>query len=287
MKMTRKTQLWILLGLSALAASGAYVIQGTVATGGNPKEIFGNYFWYTDYAFWGFRALVEAWVLAYLFQTTAKTKVQAAVLLFFEFALIAIIAFTLGAVIYMYARDHRIATTLTDTWLRIWSYSIASYTSLFMGGIGYAFRTQPVEADEKVVAKDDYELLQSENKQLVQRSIEFDQITQERDKAVLQLGDGRSELQSIQIELEKITKTTNGLQFQVKKLEIAKGQLEYELQTVDLSIRPIAIGRAIRATLNQYLNGDIDYSNLEIPRMIGELLETRKEAIVRGWNEDK
>lgn len=287
MKMTRKRQLWFLLILSALAATALYVIQGAVATGANPRDIFGDSFWYTDYTFWGFRALVEAWVFIYLFQTITKTKTQMVVLAFFKVTLIALTTFTLGPVLYMYAVDHRIAGTMSDLSLRLWAYAIASYTSLFTGAIGYSYQVQPIEIDEKLVSNSDYEQLQDQNKQLVQRSIEFDKITQEYDRATLQLVDGRSELQSIQIELVEITKTTNSLQSKVKRLETAKSQLEYELQTVDLSIRPIAIGRAVRATLKQYLNGELDYNNLEIPRMIGELLETRKEAIVRGWNEDK
>lgn len=287
MKMTRRRQLWFLLILSALAATALYVIQGAVATGANPRDIFGDSFWYTDYTFWGFRALVEAWVFIYLFQTIAKTKTQMVVLAFFKITLIALTTFTLGPVLYMYAVDHRIAGTMSDLSLRLWAYAIASYTSLFTGAIGYSYQVQPIEVDEKLVSNDDYEQLQNQNEQLLQRSIKFDQITQERDKATLQLVDGQSKLQSIQIELKEIAKMTNGLQSQIKRLEAAKSQLEYELQTIDDAIKPIAIGRAVRATLKQYLNGELDYSNLEIPRMIGELLDTRKEAIVRGWNEDK
>ncbi len=286
MKMTRKTELWFLIGLSALTATAQYIVQGAMASGGTP-ELFAQNFWYVDYALWGLRSLIEAWVIVFLFRTVAKTSTQKYVLIGFEIALITLITLTLGPALFALTTGLPIAETMTIISLRYWTYGIAAYTSLMMGSAGFAYRVQPVSEDVQLISNSDYEQLQSENKQLVQRSIEFDQITQERDRVVLQLVDSQSELQSIQIELEKITETTNGLQSKIKKLETAKSQLEYELQTIEPSIRPIAIGRAIRATLKQYLNGDIDYSNLEIPRMIGELLDTRKEAIVRGWNEDK
>lgn len=284
--MTRKTQLWFLIGLSALTATAQYIVQGAMASGGTP-ELFAQNFWYIDYALWGLRSLIEAWVIVYLFQTVAKTTTQKYVLIGFEIALIALITLTLGPALFALTTGQKIAETMTIISLRYWTYGIAAYTSLMMGSAGFAYRVQPVSEDTKLISNDDYEQLQDQNEQLLQRSIQFDEITQERDKATLQLVDGQSELQSIQIKLEKIAKTTNGLQSQIKRLEAAKSQLEYELQTIDDAIKPIAIGRAVRATLKQYLNGELDYSNLEIPRMIGELLDTRKEAIVRGWNEDK
>lgn len=286
MKMTRRTQLWFLIGLSALTATAQYIVQGAMASGGTP-ELFAQNFWYIDYALWGLRSLIEAWVIVYLFQTVAETTTQKYVLIGFEIALIALITLTLGPALFALTTGQKIAETMTVISLRYWTYGIAAYTSLMMGSAGFAYRVQPVSEDTKLISNDDYEQLQGQNEQLLQRSIKFDQITQERDKVTLQLVDGQSKLQSIQIELVEITKATNGLQSQIKKLEAAKSQLEYELQTIDDAIKPIAIGRAVRATLKQYLNGELDYSNLEIPRMIGELLDTRKEAIVRGWNEDK
>lgn len=283
--MTRKTQLWFLIGLSALTATAQYIVQGAMASGGTP-ELFAQNFWYIDYALWGLRSLIEAWVIVYLFQTVAKTTTQKYVLIGFEIALIALITLTLGPALFALTTGQKIAETMTIISLRYWTYGIAAYTSLMMGSAGFAYRVQPVSEDTKLISKDDYEQLQDQNEQLLQRSIQFDEITQERDKVTLQLVDGQSELQSIQIKLVEITKTTNSLQSQIKRLEATKSQLEYELQTIDDAIKPIAIGRAVRATLKQYLNGELDYSNLEIPRMIGELLDTRKEAIVRGWNED-
>lgn len=72
-KLTRKNQLWILIFLSALSALAYYVIQGTFAGGDNPRE-FGEMFWRFERGLWGFRAFVEAWVVAYLFSTTPKTN---------------------------------------------------------------------------------------------------------------------------------------------------------------------------------------------------------------------
>ncbi len=285
--MTRKRQLWFLLVLSALAATALYVIQGAVATGANPRDIFGDSFWYTDYTFWGFRALVEAWVFIYLFQTIAKTKTQVVVLTFFKLTLITLTTFTLGPVLYMYAVDHRIAGTMSDLSLRLWAYAIASYTSLFTGAIGYSYQVQPLEIGEELVASQDYEQLQNRNTELEQQAISLNETIQIHNSTIDQLGDSQKEFEDVQIRLKEVTKLADKLQSRTKKLETAKEQLEYEIQHTDPTIQPVMIGRAIKAVLKEHLNGDFDYSNLDIPREIAKELNTRPTPVVRGWNQKR
>lgn len=287
MKMTRIRQLWILLFLSALAVSALYVIQGAVATGANPRDIFGDSFWYTDYTFWGIRALVEAWVFIYLFQTIAKTKTQTVVLAFFKITLIALTTFTLGPVLYMYAVDHRIAGTMTDLSLRLWAYAIASYTSFFTGAIGYSYQVQPLEIGEELVASQDYEKLQNRNIELEQQTISLNEAIQERDITINRLDDSQKEFEDVQTRLKEITKLADELESRTKELETAKEQLEYEIQHTNPAIQPVMIGRAIITVLKEHLNGDFDYGNLDIPREIAKELNTRPTPVVRGWNQKR
>jgi hypothetical protein len=284
--MNRTKQLWFLIGLSALTATAQYIVQGAMASGGAP-ELFNQYFWYIDYGLWGLRSLIEAWVIVYLFQTTGKTAAQRYVLIGFEIALITLITLTLGPALYALTTGQHIAATMTAISLRYWTYGVAAYTSLMMGSAGFAYRVQPISEDSKLIANNEYEKLQSENEILSQKTIEFDEITHERDLAVGQLSDSRGELEDIQERLQEITKVADNLQSQVKDLETAKKRLEYELQHIDEAIQPVKIGKAVKAILKQYLNGDFDYDNLEIPRMIGEILNTSKTAVVRGWNQSE
>lgn len=162
MKLTRRNQLWILIFLSALSALAYYIIQGTFAGGDNPKE-FGELFWKFERGLWGFRAFVEAWVVAYLFSTITKNKLQTSILVLFEISLISLIALTNYPAIYTLASQSPIVNSLTDLQLRWWSLGLGAYVSLFIGGVGYAYRIQPTEnEDELQIIKNKLEIALSE-----------------------------------------------------------------------------------------------------------------------------
>ena len=144
--MTRRQQLWALIGLSALTAAVQYVIQGALATGAD-LATFPPLFWVADYSLWGVRALIEAWVIVYLFQTTGGTARQQVVITAFEVVLIGLIAVTLGPALRAVGLGEPVKSTMSATLFGLWNLGIAAYTSLMMGAAGYAYRVQPLDSD--------------------------------------------------------------------------------------------------------------------------------------------
>ena len=71
--MNRRTQLWWLIGLTAVTMAPQYGLQGWLATGGNPADI-ADQFLYIDAMAWAIRAIIEAWALVFLFSTTPNDK---------------------------------------------------------------------------------------------------------------------------------------------------------------------------------------------------------------------
>ena len=112
-----------------------------MASGGVPSG-FNIWFWYIDYGLWGLRALIEAWVIVYLFTTQARSRTEAVVIVCFEVCLIALITLTLGPALYALTVGLAIQETMSDTSLRLWTFGIAAYTSLMMGAAGFAYTIQ-------------------------------------------------------------------------------------------------------------------------------------------------
>lgn len=139
--MSRQKQLWWLIGLSAATAGAQYVVQGAMASGGAPAQ-FDAWFWYGDYGLWGARALIEAWVIVYLFQTQARSRGQSVTLALFEVALIGLITLTLGPALRSLGYGALMRVTLAEPWFTLWNFGIAAYTSLMMGAAGYAYKVQ-------------------------------------------------------------------------------------------------------------------------------------------------
>jgi len=148
----RQTQLSWLVGLSALSAVALYIIQGALATGADLKT-FPALFWTVDWGLWGFRALIEAAVIVYLFSTEPQTKRQEFVLGVFEVALIALIALTVGPALRAAALGKQMVDTVAPWVFTAWSFGIASYTPLMVGAAGYAYRVQKDDADGVDVAE--------------------------------------------------------------------------------------------------------------------------------------
>jgi len=136
--------IWFLLlvGLSAASAVMLYIIQGASATGAD-LATFPDWFWGTDYVLWGFRAMVEAGVLAYVFSTTGKTPLGRAALTVLELALVGLIALTLGPALWALGLGQRMGETLGGLWFVAWNFGIAAYTPLMIGAAGFAYRIQP------------------------------------------------------------------------------------------------------------------------------------------------
>lgn len=153
--MTRKQQLWILVLCSAITAALQYVLQGSMATGGDPAT-FSPAFWVADRALWGVRALIESWVVIYLFTTTTTSSsawiraFQEIVLLVLEVALLALIAFTLGPVFQALGAKTTVYALMGAGGYTNWAFAIGLYTSLMMAGAGIGYKIQPWDLKEGV-----------------------------------------------------------------------------------------------------------------------------------------
>ena len=142
MRLTRRNQLWVLIILTAITASLQYTLQGALATDAT-VEAFPDAFWIADYAAWAGRALVEAWVIVYVFTTRTQGKLQTAVLIALEAALLALITLTLGPAFRAIGAGERMYESLTYEGFWLWNFGVAAYTSVMMAAAGIAYRMQP------------------------------------------------------------------------------------------------------------------------------------------------
>ena len=101
------------------------------------------------------RALVEAWVIVYVFTTRTRSKVQTAVLIVLEAALLTLITLTLGPAFRAIGAGERMYESLTYEGFWLWNFGVAAYTSVMMAAAGIAYRMQPedVKAQEPVGAR--------------------------------------------------------------------------------------------------------------------------------------
>jgi len=127
-----------------------YAIQGAAATGHNPAAEFTRQFWVMDWILWALRALVEAWVVVYVFMTTPQSTMQRIALTAFELILIAIITLTLGPALHALGAGKTVYEVLGRGHLA-WEYAIAAYTSIMMGAAAFAYQFQPFDIKEEVV----------------------------------------------------------------------------------------------------------------------------------------
>jgi hypothetical protein len=147
--MTRKNQLYALIFLSAATAMLQYAIQGSMATGHSPAEEFSRNFWVLDWILWAGRALVEAWVVVYVFMTRPQSTGQRIALTFFEVVLIVLITLTLGPAFHALGAGKTAYEVLGEMHLA-WEYAIAAYTSIMMGSAAFAYQFQPFDIEEEV-----------------------------------------------------------------------------------------------------------------------------------------
>jgi len=97
--LTRRNQLWVLIFLTAFSTCIQYSLQGALATNA-AIEMFPDVFWVADYVSWGGRALIEAWVVAYVFTTTYHGWAHRILITLIEAAMLTLIAATLGPTFY-------------------------------------------------------------------------------------------------------------------------------------------------------------------------------------------
>lgn len=146
---SRKAQLWAIILLTAITMMPQYALQGWLALGGAPiqEDMFWQSLSKIDPFAWSVRALVEAWVLVYLFSSDAKTDQDKQWLTRFEIALIALITFTLGPALVAIGQEKAMRDALSFAPLYwAWAFAIASYAPLMLGAVGFAFRLEKSQA---------------------------------------------------------------------------------------------------------------------------------------------
>lgn len=139
MKDPRTTQMKWILGLTAISLVPIYVLLGWQTGGHSPDNVI-PVFWLVEAGAWGLRALVESAALIYLFQTISKSRI----LVVFEVALISLIAVTVGLVIIANGNGQALAQGLPGPLYWFWSFSVAAFAPLMMGGVGFAYKAHEV-----------------------------------------------------------------------------------------------------------------------------------------------
>lgn len=142
--MGRRQQTTILIFLTAMTLMPAYALQGWLASGHNADEL-PFWFWVAETVAWSARALIEAGAILYLFRTQADSRNDQRALLFFKFALITLITFTLGPVVASVGLGMSLSDALPRPLFWGWSFAVASYVPLMLGAVGVAYRIMPNE----------------------------------------------------------------------------------------------------------------------------------------------
>lgn len=150
--MMRRRQLWFLIFLTAGAAIPQYVMQSALIAPDGVDSL-PAWFWLADKLMWALRALIEPWVIVYLFTTQSRTTVQRimqGVLLLIELGLLVLIVVTVGPSIAAVRLGQQ-----PQPFLGIpWDWMLAAYTSLMMAGAGFAYRVQPNDYEDPKTGTD-------------------------------------------------------------------------------------------------------------------------------------
>lgn len=157
----REKQLWALIFLAAGAAIPQYVMQSVLIAPGGIERL-SEWFWNVDAVLWALRALVESWVICYLFTTRSGNwwqKIMQFGLLLIEIGLLYLIIITAGEALR--AVSQGTVPTSPLPWLP-WEWALASYTSLMIAGAGFAYRVQPGDIYTEDAYRDQINLLEAQ-----------------------------------------------------------------------------------------------------------------------------
>ncbi len=149
MRLTRLNQLWVLIFLTAFSTCIQYALQGALATDAEIAA-FPKLLWTADYVAWAGRALIEAWVLAYVFTTIYHTNAHRILITFVEIVLLTLIAVTLGPTFYAIGSGQKMYEALSAEGFWFWNFGIASYPSIMMAATGIAYRIMPEDRVARV-----------------------------------------------------------------------------------------------------------------------------------------
>lgn len=138
----RRIGAYTLMMLSAFSMICQYALQGILAIN-HPTSDLPMWFWPVDWILWAARALIEAVVILYLFETDAETDRDRRLLAMFEIVLIVLIVVTVAPAIRAQGLGMTMPQSVPDWFFTLWTVGLAAYTPLMMGGLATALRVQP------------------------------------------------------------------------------------------------------------------------------------------------
>lgn len=165
---SRQTQLWILILLSAATMIIPYFLQGSLSSGKSPNSV-SDTVWLWDHIAWSIRAIVEGLVISYIAVTKTDNQKDNIILWSLKVALIALIAFTLGPVMYASLNSLKMSEALNEIVQWLWAIGLASYMPLMVLGASYAYKVQPDDNEDQSIVnqlQSDFNALQNDYKAL-------------------------------------------------------------------------------------------------------------------------
>jgi len=138
----RRIGAYVLMLLSAFSMIAQYALQGVLASGHSTADL-PTTFWTVDWILWAARALIEAVVILYLFETTAEHDRDRRLLYLFEASLIMLITATIAPALRAQGLHQTMPESVSEHVFTFWCIGLAAYTPLMIGGIATALRVQP------------------------------------------------------------------------------------------------------------------------------------------------
>lgn len=134
----RAFQAKAILFLTAVTLIPIYGLQGW-QSGPHSPDVVPLVVWVAEAVAWSIRALVEIWVLFYLFSTNTSDRRSKLTLAWIEGALISLIAITVTILIV--SNKWNIPTSdLPLGFFILWAAGVASFAPLMLAGVGIAYR---------------------------------------------------------------------------------------------------------------------------------------------------
>lgn len=191
---TRAAQMVCLSILTAFTLIGQYVMLGET---GLSKQILGESFEWIELTLWGFRALVEVFIVVYISMTKTDDPHQAAVLNRFKVGLILLVILTVGPVWLSRQYPNKSMDGILSVYgTYAWSFAIAGISATMLWGVATAYKYQPTNPGSMMLDIADYEqmvkIVATANKQSTEATIKVETMLIERDKALAELQGMRS-----------------------------------------------------------------------------------------------
>lgn len=247
--LARKNQLQILILLSAFTMMIPYAIQGTLAMASCPA---GLDWWICagDKYAWALRAIVEGVVIGYIARTKTTDKTQTRILWTFKTLLLILIAGTLGPSLYATAHNQTVADSLDPIADWFWTFGLAAYMPLMVGGAAYAYKCQPDDGQQV-----DVELLQAEFSDLQESNSTLQ--TQINEMQAI-IDDGNADTRKLKVTLadtqnhhQEAAHHLADVKKQVEKLQTELAQVNQAIATWNL----LPVAKRIRL-IKELCNGD-------------------------------